>query len=998
MDGPKFWSLANSLINATQHSMGAEQAGEAEDAGGEPGEHLNSLSVLVAAKSTAKVIRKKAQSGEAAARTRSASGVVTNWGVRRIKHDAKMRPALARGFFAASKGKPFTPIGGPIDLTEKNQAKIAAETLANLRRKHAVTDMDKLRDCLVVPVDDLQGVDIQLEPNSSVMLRVRLADLREAFVGRRKKLSRSIMIAMLDASGNPDLWMTSAEKLDTLGIPSRERHVWHTKDYVNIKPTDENYSATTYYVVVTSGVEHCKFRIVAATDQYIPTIASALKGTYRVSIYDRTTDICKTFINPALQEADFRRRFARVGFFPLAGYPMPHSIYAKKGADPTVRSMSAMEIREAEASAQAASEGPGTAPDMSNNASCSVSALQSPNTSRVVSRQTSVSSLRRADPKLNASTNSARNRPGSGNASLDMSLQGADAEALGSPLEGAPTLARTRPRSALERMVDVTFKQTMRRVEADYDILDFKTVHMKNIRGLLNPRKTTFAHVGQQKKQLNALFGGTAKDLRAGKESFEEEDSEPSIASARETTNAAPAVDKQGSALTASNSVEMNGQICSETGQSPGGDVDREATKDNVEREGTAEDVEGDKGRQDDELKDAALSSEVSKPTAKQQRRRKNAPPLKIRLQWTPFRANLMALLAQAKPITRKFADCVYQELMTPVATAAGYAVAHHDGPGRRQLISSHDEGLSQLRPGQTMLVQAGSELPFGADAVVDPKFVLRDMNFSTSSDVHVLVKDVAISGQHVKVEPRPYYVGEGLVSEKGARPGGFLTARDFMFLRFPHLVPEYDDMFKRQFLPQETKKARVTLQMNEGMLAPALQAIESCTSPLLQTLKAVERRALATHCHVDILDAEHLLAKEGDCEELLGRDARNMYILIVGEMSIYTFRRSAATTTAEPPTATRCNSAASTTSSASEESREVMRARVEAEALRMEEKQFGKHLGRVRVVGSLLGERQLLFGEPWPVTVRGRTPYQVSCATIHEAPFVTRGACERAP
>ena len=981
--------------------MGAAQwEGEAEDAGDEPGANLNPFSALVAAKTRAKVIRKKAQSGEAAARTRSASGVVTNWGVRRIKHDAKMRPALARGFFAASKGKPFTPIGGPIDLSEKNQAKIAAETLANLRRKHAVTDMDKLQDCRVVPVDNLQGTEIQLEPNSSVMLRVRLADLREAFVGRRKKLSRSIMIAMLDASGNPDLWMTSAEKLDTLGIPCRERHVWHTKDYVNIKPTDENYSATTYYIVVTSGVEHCKFCIVAATDQYIPTIASALKGTYRVSIYDRGADICKTFINPILQEADFRRRFARVGFFPLAGYPMPHSIYATKGSDPTVRPMSAMEIRAAEASGQAASESPGPALDVSNNASRSVSALQSPNTSRVVSRQTSVSSLRRADPKLNTSTNSVRNRPGSGNASLDtshhLSLQGADAEALGSPLEGAPTLARTRPRSALERMVDVTFKQTMRRVEADYDLLDFKIVHMKNIKGLLKPRKATFAHVGQEKKQLNALFGGTTKDLRADKESFEE-DSEPSIASARESTNAAPAVDKHISSLTASNSVEMNGQMSSETAQSPGGEVDREGTKDDVEREGTAQDVEGDKGRQDDELKDAALSSEVSKPVAKQ-RRRKNAPPLKIRLQWTPFRASLMALLAKAKPITRKFADCVYQELMTPVATAAGYAVVHQDGPGRRQLISSNEEGFSQLRPGQAMLVQAGSELPFGADAVVDPQFVLRDTNFSTSSDLHVLVKDVAISGQHVKVEPRPYYVGEGLMSEKGARPGGFLTARDFMFLRFPYLVPEYDEMFRQQFLPLETKKARVTLQMNEGMLAPLLQAIESCTSPLLQTLKAVERRTLATQCRIDILDAEHLLAKEGDCEELQGRDARNMYILIVGEVSIYTFRPSTATTTAEPPSAMRSNSAASTTSSASEGSREAMRARVEAEALRMEEKQFGKHLGRVRAVGSLLGERQLLFGEPWPVTVRGRTPYQVSCATIHQELIFTRRVCERAP
>ena len=938
---------------------------------------------LAAAKSSAKLIKKKAVSGEAAARTRSSSGIVTNWGVRRIKHDAKVRPALARGFFAASKGKPFTPIGGPIDLDPKNHVKIAAETLANMRRKQELTDMERMHDSRVVPIDDARGIDVQLESYSSVMLRVRMADLKEAFVGRRKKLARSILIAMLDASGNPDLWMTSEEKLDTLGIPCRERHVWHSKDYVSIDPTDANYSATTYYIVVTSGVEHCKFRMVAATDQYMPTIATALKGTYRVSIYDRGTNICKTFIQPVLLEADYRRRNARVGCFPLAGYPMPHSIYAKKGSDPTIRPMSAAEVREAQASDLDASAHLQEPPPQgaSDAASRPTSMLESPNHSRVVSQQASASSIRRPDSKLNTSASSMHNQAKSGNASLDVSLQGANHdEILGSPLEGTRTLARTRPRSALERIVDVTFKQTMNRVEADYDILDYKTVQMKNIKGLLHPRKTKYSHVGQQQKQLKALFGGAKKDLRAGKESFEEE-SDSSAASPRESSKAAHSVDMQESTFSAGHDAEMKAlhQPSYENGQNLGDCVNGEEIKQGIEKEGATDDAEDEKASVGDEQKDSAISAEKSK-AIKKARRRKNAPPLKIRLQWTPFRANLMAILAQAKPISRKFADCEYQELMTPVATMDGYAVVHQDGPGRRQLISDSDRGFLQLRPGQTMLVQAGSELPFGADAVVDAKFVVHETDFSTSPDVHVRVKDVAISGQHVKIEPRPYYVGEGLMSEKSARPGGYVTARDFMLLRFPHMVSEYDEMFKQQFLPHATKKAREALQMNEGMLAPLLQAVESCPSPLLQTLKASERRTLAMRCRIDILDAEHLLTREGDCEEVQGREARNMYILVAGEVTVYTFRPGPQDHTLIPSHATRTKSASSAASSTSEASRDDVRARARAEALQIEEKQFGKVLGNVSTVGSLLGERQLLFGEPWPVTVRGLVPYQVGC------------------
>jgi hypothetical protein len=46
-----------------------------------------------------------------ALKSRTSNGVVTQYGLHRIKIVAKERPALARGFFAASKGKPFMPIG-----------------------------------------------------------------------------------------------------------------------------------------------------------------------------------------------------------------------------------------------------------------------------------------------------------------------------------------------------------------------------------------------------------------------------------------------------------------------------------------------------------------------------------------------------------------------------------------------------------------------------------------------------------------------------------------------------------------------------------------------------------------------------------------------------------------------------------------------------------------------------------------------------------------------
>lgn len=74
---------------------------------------------------------------------------------------------------------------------------------------------------------------------------------------------------------------------------------------------------------------------------------------------------------------------------------------------------------------------------------------------------------------------------------------------------------------------------------------------------------------------------------------------------------------------------------------------------------------------------------------------------------------------------------------------------------------------------------------------------------------------------------------------------------------------------------------------------------------------------------------------------------------------------------------ATRATSSGSVGSRASAAS-EDMAARVALEANCIEEKEFGKRIGVVNTPWCLFGERQLLFGEPWPVTVRGISSYKV--------------------
>ena len=253
-------------------------------------------------------------------------------------------------------------------------------------------------------------------------------------------------------------------------------------------------------------------------------------------------------------------------------------------------------------------------------------------------------------------------------------------------------------------------------------------------------------------------------------------------------------------------------------------------------------------------------------------------------------------------------------------------------------------------------------------------------MNIATlSEDMYALVKDVAISGQNVDFQVRPFYIGGDPrdPTQKDSnmiRPGGYMVARDYVITRYPQLLEKYDELYSKHFSKKAQKKIHETPKIKAEHLQLHLQIIESCSSQLLQMLNVHERKELATHCRVEMFNEGTFLAKEGNNEEEQGRVMRQMYILVQGNMIINKIAASLSTQTArlafeELP---RCAFTASTASYASED----LQSRVAFEANRIEEKEFGVRLGTISTPGSLFGERQLLFGEPWPVTVRSLAPY----------------------
>jgi hypothetical protein len=152
---------------------------------------------------------------------------------------------------------------------------------------------------------------------------------------------------------------------------------------------------------------------------------------------------------------------------------------------------------------------------------------------------------------------------------------------------------------------------------------------------------------------------------------------------------------------------------------------------------------------------------------------------------------------------------------------------------------------------------------------------------------------------------------------------------------------------------------------------------IFSVSSFFLQSLKASERRELASRCRIEIFNRDGVLAREGDCEETQGRAMRHMYVLVQGDLAV---TKMVANAPGSDLIAVRAASGASDVSTMSDD----VVSRAAAEANRMEEKQWGKQLAVVNKPGSLFGERQLLFGDPWPVTVRGLTSVGESHKCLH--------------
>ena len=932
-----------------------------------------SIGSIQRSKSLANRLRLRAEAGSVV-RARSAFGTVSKYGVDRVKIDAKARPGLA-SFFSASKGKAYVPMGGAIDLSEKNSAQESREMLAQLRRKTEKTDEERLRESVTVPLDDMihkvGPLSVRLDPHSSVMMQVRLGDLKSVYVGRKTRLPRTLVIAMTEVSGNPDLWITPAEKLEELGVPCKQHHVWHSHDCIAIGPQDPNYSLATYYIAASSGIDACSFRILARTDQFIPTITSAINRQYRTYIHDQANGIGNTVIRPSINEADDRRKTSKAGNFPMEGFPLPHAVYGKKNDDPTVRPMSAAEIRDHDIFLETAS-----------------SFMPSPFPSRPAS--TIKSQERRVTPEASMASCGQDVKRGSSCSSSHLktsaSGQGEDDERK----------TYTRPRSALERAMDVTFKCTLSKVAADYDLLDIKTVQIKPLGQLMGRRKLSFSHVGGQKRQLEALFGHHEHDLRAHKEeSFAEDSTSETIEnlpSFPEVSDVPAIVRDHEHAATSEGGVEMFAQVTEtvdgwmeESQNRPGGSADVCMTREDVSDRANLDEVEVHKDTPGAEKKVATKRGSFIK-------RRKGAPPLKNKFEWHPFRADFMALLGQSKAVTRRLADLEYHEIATPVAIITGYAVVQHDGPGRRQVVGqAGSQSQLQIAPpvrvksGQTMLVEAGMQLPFGADAIVDPKFVFRDTDISSmSNNMHVIIKDLAVVGQNVRMLTRPYYIGgdpKDINRAKGdiaCSTDGFMQARDYVMTRYPQLLDDYDSLFKKHFKVEEPEKLRQGNKMNAETLQLHLRSLESCSSPLLHALTMDERRELAEQCKMQVYNEGAPLAREGDCEELQGLDTRQMYILMQGNMVINKrFHHDRPQRSSSPHTDISVEKSSSE-NGAPQANDEDVSSRLAFERDRIESKEWGRTLGTISAPGSLFGERQLLFGEPWPVSVRGLSSYKM--------------------
>jgi len=121
-----------------------------------------------------------------------------------------------------------------------------------------------------------------------------------------------------------------------------------------------------------------------------------------------------------------------------------------------------------------------------------------------------------------------------------------------------------------------------------------------------------------------------------------------------------------------------------------------------------------------------------------------------------------------------------------------------------------------------------------------------------------------------------------------------------------------------------------------EDVLWSILLAMEASTSPLLTNMKGSERKELASGLKVDVVQAGEVIAWQGSSQiDPDAHSARCMYLLLHGELEIR--------------------------SGMSEKRRGAGGGEAEQ----------GRLVGTIDKPGSVIGESQMLFGTPWPATVR---------------------------
>jgi len=319
------------------------------------------------------------------------------------------------------------------------------------------------------------------------------------------------------------------------------------------------------------------------------------------------------------------------------------------------------------------------------------------------------------------------------------------------------------------------------------------------------------------------------------------------------------------------------------------------------------------------------------------------------------FKDHLNALFKLHDAVSKRMKEYEYVQLSVPIALASGYAVVSADGPGTRNLIF-RDTGIgkkrkgigNEIRSGQAMHVHCGAVVPDGADAVVKDRHVMKVRNsnkvtlIQTQGDRNpsVIISDLATPGQNIHCQDRPYYVGAGT----------YVPAKDYVHVRYPQALAEFEALFKLHFKepvePDHGQQQTSDTALKEEVVTEILMGIDSSPSKLLQGLKASERKRLAEGSRLQIIHARTTLVLEGDCEDNLEEGARSLWLLLSGEMGVY--------------------------KQFEEDFDSEMGPDDESEV--EDEDEHGKLLGTESRTGAIFGERQMLFGQPWPCSLKGIT------------------------